>query len=191
MDPLTSREGAILLRVARQSIEHGLAFDRPLRVDPADRAGRLGAEAACFVSLYRGDDLRGCIGAITPQLPLIEQAAESAFSAAFRDHRFPALARHELDGLRISVHVLGPLQPMPITGLESLHRQLRPGEDGLVLSCSGRQAVFLPVMWEQLKTPEVFVEQLLRKAGIARGEPLLGLAAQRFVVAVVEDRAEG
>ena len=186
MDPLTSQERATLLRVARQSIEHGLAFDRPARVEPADRAGRLGAQAACFVSLYRGDDLRGCIGAITPQLPLIEQAAESAFSAAFRDHRFPALARHELEGLRVSVHVLGALAAMPVTGLPSLYAQLRPGEDGLVLGCSGKHAVFLPAMWEQLKTPEVFVEQLLRKAGIARGDPLIGLSAERFIVEVVE-----
>jgi AmmeMemoRadiSam system protein A len=187
MDRFTPEDCATLLRVARQSIEHGLAHDRPLQVPPAARAGRLGEPAACFVSLYRGDELRGCIGAIAPSLPLVEQAADSAFSAAFRDHRFPALARHELDGLRISVHVLGPLQALPVTDLASLYAALRPGADGLVLHCSGKQAVFLPVMWEQLPTPEEFVGQLLRKAGIRPGDPIFGLRAERFAVEVVEE----
>jgi len=44
-------------------------------------------------------------------------------------------------------------------------RATAAGEDGLVLSCGSRQAVFLPVMWEQLKTPREFVARLLDKAG--------------------------
>jgi hypothetical protein len=54
-----------------------------------------------------------------------------------------------------------------VTDEEDLLRTLRPGIDGLILSDGKRRATFLPQVWEQLKTPEVFVRQLKRKAGLA------------------------
>jgi AmmeMemoRadiSam system protein A len=173
--------GRALLATAR----HAIAVRFSLPAVAAVVTAAMQRPGATFVTLMCGDELRGCIGAIVPRVSLAEQTAESAYAAAFQDHRFARLTRRELSGLKVSVHVLSPLAPMAVTDLESLYAQLRPG-DGLVLRASGRQAVFLPVMWEQLPTAQEFVGQLLRKAGLRAGEPIFGLGAEKFVVEIVE-----
>ncbi|MBU3735995.1 MAG: AMMECR1 domain-containing protein, partial [Methylobacterium sp.] len=44
--------------------------------------------------------------------------------------------------------------------------QLQPGEDGLILEAGRYRSTFLPQVWEQLPTPELFLSQLKRKAGL-------------------------
>jgi AmmeMemoRadiSam system protein A len=129
------------------------------------------------VSLHIGAELRGCIGRTEAAPRLADQLIDNAWAAAFRDPRFPALKREELAGLSVEVHVLTPMAPLPFTTRADLHARLRPHVDGLQLESESRRGVFLPVMWEQLPTPEEFVRQLLRKAGIRDGE---AFTAQRF-----------
>ena len=38
--------------------------------------------------------------------------------------------------------------------------------DGLSLEASGRRAVFIPAVWEQLPAPGAFLSSLRRKAGL-------------------------
>ena len=45
--------------------------------------------------------------------------------------------------------------------------QLRPGEDGVVLSWDERRATFLPQVWEKLPAPADFLAHLKRKAGLS------------------------
>ena len=45
-------------------------------------------------------------------------------------------------------------------------RSLRPGIDGLVLQFGHHRGTFLPQVWEQLPTPEAFLANLKRKAGL-------------------------
>ncbi len=80
--------------------------------------------------------------------------------------------------------MLTPLAPLPFAGLADLHARLRRGVDGLQLESESRRGVFLPVMWEQLPTPEEFVRQLLRKAGIRESE---AFTAQRFEARMFSD----
>ena len=72
----------------------------------------------------------------------------------------------ELDAIKIKVAVLGPPAPMAFASEEDLLAQLRPGEDGLIVSDQGRRRTFLPMVWESLPEPGDFWRQLKRKAGL-------------------------
>lgn len=157
----------ILIDVARQSIRHGLDTGRPLAVDCNAYPETLGHPAATFVTLETGGELRGCIGRLEAQRPLVEDIAENAFAAAFRDSRFPPLTAAEWPALDIHISVLTPAEPLPVAGESELLATLRPGRDGLILEDGRRRATFLPSVWESLPDKEEFLAHLKLKAGMA------------------------
>ena len=155
-----------LLQLARRSIAHGLDHGRPLAVNPDDWPEALRQPGACFVTLHQQGQLRGCIGSLEAVRPLVVDVAENAYAAAFRDPRFPPLAASELDTLALSISVLSPATPMRFSSEQDLLSQLRPGIDGLILEQDHYRGTFLPLVWEQLPTPQAFLRQLKRKAGL-------------------------
>jgi AmmeMemoRadiSam system protein A len=129
-----------------------------------------GPERACF-SLRRGvfvtleghGKLRGCIGVIEAHDALGESIVRCAQSAAFRDPRFPPLQLAELRGLQIEISVLSGLSP-----IEPLDVEI--GKHGLVVSTADRRGLLLPqVATENHLSPEEFLEETCRKAGLPRG----------------------
>lgn len=157
---------AILLDIARRSIECGLRSGQPLVVDPDAYPAELVELRATFVTLHRAGELRGCLGGLVANRPLVVDVAHSAFGAAFRDSRFPRLAEHELEDLEIHVSILSPLEPLSVADEASLLAAIRPGVDGLVVRDGRRQGTFLPSVWESLREPRVFWRELKRKAGL-------------------------
>jgi AmmeMemoRadiSam system protein A len=156
----------VLLEVARKSIECGVESGQALEVDPDDYSPELRREAATFVTLHRCNQLRGCVGTLVASRPLVADVAHSAFRAAFRDGRFPALNSAELDGLDVHISVLSPLEPLSSPDEASLLEQIRPGVDGLVLRDGPRQGTFLPAVWERVPDPMEFLRELKIKAGL-------------------------
>jgi len=110
--------------------------------------------------------LRGCIGTMEAYRPLRDDVRANAVGAAFRDPRFPPLARHELARVRVGVSVLSPLEPLPCADEADAVRRLRRGVDGVVLEAGRRRATFLPQVWDQLPAPEAFLRALKHKAGL-------------------------
>ncbi len=156
-------------RVSRASIGHGLRCGTPLRVEPSDYARDLRAHGACFVTLRRAGELRGCVGSLDPHRPLVVDVSENAYAAAFCDPRFPPLTEKELARLEVHVTRLGPARPLAVASERELLAALEPGRDGLILELYGRRATFLPAVWEQLPEPAQFVAALKRKAGLPAG----------------------
>lgn len=157
------RRGEILLRIARNTLlELFGAPGEPEEVEPWLREF-----GACFVTLRRGSELRGCIGTILPHRSLIEDLRGNTLAAATRDPRFPPLASEELDLTVIQVSLLSPLRSMEFVSEADLVRQLRPGVDGLVLEFGHHRGTFLPSVWKELPSPPLFLNQLKRKAGMA------------------------
>jgi len=155
----------LLLELAHQSIEHGLRKTRfDLRAE--DYPEPLRARRASFVTLHVEGALRGCIGTLEARAPLVEDVAENARAAAFRDPRFPVLRHAELSCLDVHISVLGRPETLRFESERDLISQLRPGVDGLILEESGRRGTFLPSVWEQLPQPAEFLRQLKRKAGL-------------------------
>jgi AmmeMemoRadiSam system protein A len=162
---LSMRDRQTLLEFAQRAIERGLTGDR-LKVQPEEFSTGLQAQAASFVTIKVRQQLRGCIGTLEAQRALIADVVNNAYSAAFRDPRFPALTRAEFLLVDVHISVLSEPQPMAVESEADLLAQLRPGIDGLVLEEGYHRGTFLPAVWEQLSEPREFVLHLKRKAGL-------------------------
>jgi len=181
-NPLPEADRAVLLGVARESIRHGLRESSVLSLRLADYSRTLCREGASFVTLKRYGELRGCIGTLAAMQPLVENVNANAYSAAFRDPRFPPLAGSELAGLDIHISVLGTPEPMNFRSEHDLLRQLRPGEDGLIVEEGSRRGTFLPSVWEQLPQPGEFLRHLKIKAGLPEDYWSQTLRVRRYAV---------
>lgn len=162
----SAADQAGLLRLALASIESGLETGAPLQVKPDNSLPAVSKPGASFVTLKRDGELRGCIGSLAPVNSLLEDVANNAFAAAFRDPRFPALTPAELQELEIGISVLGPTTPIKFGNEAELLGLLRPGIDGLVLREGNHRGTFLPAVWESLPKPADFLGHLKQKAGL-------------------------
>lgn len=148
--------------------EEGAGHKEPGQVDAArwhrqwlDLSAR---QAGTFVSLYKGGELRGCIGTIAPTTSsVIDEIIQNAVSAAAEDPRFPPVRVDELPGLEYSVDILGPAEP--IDAIEQLDTQ----RYGVIVSRGARRGLLLPAL-DGVDTPEQQVAIALRKAGIGQRE---------------------
>ena len=118
------------------------------------------------MTLMRQRELRGCIGTLEPHRTLLADVRANAVAAAFHDPRFPPLAREELDGIRVEVSLLSPLEPMTFTDENDALAQLRPGVDGLVFAYGYHRSTFLPQVWDHFHDPREFLGHLRYKAGL-------------------------
>jgi len=156
-----------LLDVARTSINHGLVQGRPVELDILGFDEALRRPRACFVTLDINGQLRGCIGRLKADLPLIESVAQNAYAAAFSDPRFEPLTEIESRELGVHISVLSAPSPMAFKDESDLLSQLRPGVDGLVFESGRCRGTFLPAVWQTLPEPKRFLAQLKVKAGLA------------------------
>lgn len=164
---LAPAQRAVLIDVARRSIEHGLELGQPLMVVPSEYHRDLKAVRASFVTLQKAGQLRGCIGHLEAVQPVVVDVAENAFAAAFRDPRFPALKAAEWPELELHLSLLTKPEPMRFSDEADLIRQIHPGEDGLILQDGPNRGTFLPSVWESLPDPVQFLVHLKHKAGLA------------------------
>ncbi len=190
---LSNADRAVLLDIARTSIQHGLRHDHALAVNRDDYSAHLQAWRATFVTLEIGGQLRGCIGTLTAYQPLVQDVAAHAFAAAFEDSRFPKLQPDEFSQLDVYISVLSPPEPLHFESEEELLAQLRPGVDGLILQFRHYRSTFLPAVWESLPDPYVFLSQLKLKAGLPLDFWSPELRAERYTTEYfgAADVAEG
>jgi AmmeMemoRadiSam system protein A len=155
--------GLVLVSTARRAIgaKLGIAGEEP----PHHAA--LSSPGACFVTLFCGDELRGCIGSLHARRPLGVDVRENAINAAFHDPRFPPLAQSEFVGTSVEISLLSPSTSFCFAIEDELIARLRPGIDGVTLEHGGHRATFLPQVWTTLPEPRAFLAELKRKAGLA------------------------
>jgi hypothetical protein len=179
--------GTTLLAIARASIEQSLGEKAPL----APQHAWLQQAGASFVTLTKGGRLRGCIGSLAAARALGADVAENALGAAFRDPRFPALAREEWPQCRVEVSLLSTPKPLRFADEGDLLAQIVPGEDGLILEAGGRRGTFLPQVWEGIPDPRAFLRELLRKAGLSEDTRLARCKVLRYRVAKFREENQG
>ena len=156
-----------LLELARRSIQQGFQTGKPLTINLADFPETLRESRATFVTLHRNQQLRGCIGVLEAIRPLAKDIVENAYSAAFKDPRFPKLTADELKDLDIHLSLLTPAEPILFANEQDLLAQMIPGIDGLIVQEGSRRGTFLPSVWETLPKPDQFLRHLKQKAGLA------------------------
>ena len=162
---ITDHEGRVLLDLAAGALREAAAGKRP-SVDDARLPDALRQKRACFVTLTKGGELRGCIGSIFPQEPLCRAVIAKARSAATEDPRFPPVAPGEVDEIDVEVSVLTVPRRLEYDSPDDLPGKLRPHIDGVVLRVGTKQATYLPQVWEKLPQAEAFLRQLAQKAGL-------------------------
>ncbi len=169
MGDLSQEQGEILVRLARETIASALAIGQEDRIDqekfsdPVFQRNR-----GVFVTLKKGDQLRGCIGSLTASEPLITAIRHQAENAAFNDRRFSRVEANELTDIEVENSILSEPTPLEFTGPKDLVAKLRPHIDGVILSHGSYQSTFLPQVWDQLASPEDFLGHLAMKAGLPR-----------------------
>ena len=164
---INSQDQKILIELARQAINYGFSHSQntlPIILEQYSKT--LQQQLACFVTLQKNHQLRGCIGTLTARSPLVQEVVTSAFSAAFLDQRFTKVIPAELPNLKIDISVLTTPKPMKFTSEQDLLTQLQPGIDGLILRVGNNTGTFLPSVWEQLPEPKQFLQHLKNKAGL-------------------------
>ncbi len=121
---------------------------------------------ASFVTLEVNGYLRGCIGSIVAHRCLIDDLIENAHSSAFKDPRFKPLTRNEYENIKISVSLLSSPERIVFSSEEELLSKITPFVDGIIIRDGNYQAVYLPVVWEQLPDKQNFLNSLKQKAGL-------------------------
>ncbi len=157
----------IYLEIAKEAIAEKLYERETIDKGALLRAyPELGEFGAVFVTLNLYGGLRGCIGSLVAYRPLIDDLIDNARAAAFRDPRFLPLTLTEFDEVEVEVSILSAPQHLEYSSTADLKSKIRPGIDGVVLSLSGYRATFLPQVWDDLTTFELFFGHLCQKAGL-------------------------
>lgn len=166
MKGIDAQDRKLLLSLARSAIESKLA-GRRIKI-PSAVSESLTRETGCFVTLHKKGRLRGCIGTLEPEKPLIRAVADNALNAAFEDPRFSPLQVDELEDIDIEISVLTPPELLDFDGPGDLKKKLKPGIHGVIVSEGWRRATFLPQVWDQLPELDQFMSHLCQKAGMDR-----------------------
>lgn len=161
---ITAEEKKILLSCAREAITAALEGRKPQFPKTEEREeSSLYKPCGAFVSLHSGKEraLRGCIGRMTANMPLLETVCSMAKEAAFSDPRFPPLKKEELAECHIEISALSPME------ICSDPRKVRVGVHGLYLKKGGRSGVLLPqVPVEQGWNLDQYLDYICIKAGL-------------------------
>lgn len=184
-DNLSQENQNLLVKIARDSIQHGLQHGKALPINASDYPAELLVSRAVFVTLTIEGELRGCIGCLEANDSLIANVAKYAFLAAFRDSRFSELSRSEFPALEIHISILSPVEPMEFSSEEDLISKIRPGIDGLLLQDGMYRGTFLPSVWEDLADPRIFLKRLKGKAGLPADHWSASLKISRYTVSSI------
>ncbi len=174
---LTPQEGEDLLRLARAHLEARVRRTVPPPIDADDALGR---PAGAFVTITRGEELRGCLGRIEADRLLAQTVAHLAAVVADEDYRFSPVQPDELTMLTVEVSVLTP--PEDVSDLE----MIEVGRHGLIVEQGRYRGLLLPqVATEHGWDRETFLSHTCLKAGLPRdawrhGARVLWFEAQIF-----------
>ena len=163
---LSGEEQKLLLETARNAIRRELDKEEKLPLMMDAYSPKLRENGACFITIKKKGVLRGCVGSIEAVQPLIQDVRERAVAAAFQDYRFPPLTLPEFDEIRIEISRLTPPRKLNYQDPEDLINKLRPRIDGVILRYQTHRGTFLPQVWEQLPSPELFLNRLCLKMGL-------------------------
>ena len=158
---LTVWQKQCLLKLARDTIslyaKDGKIFEHRIEDEALNQV------MGVFVTLNKGDKLRGCIGNIIGIKPLCQGVRDMAIACATKDPRFDPLAASELDRVRIEISVLSPPEKI------SDPAEIVLGKHGVLVRGTFGSGVYLPqVATETGWSKDEFMSSLCaHKAGIA------------------------
>ena len=178
--PLTSADKKALLAFARETLSRIFLTDTV----PLARGfnSTLQQPRGAFVTLKKKGELRGCVGRMIGDEPLVKIVGVMAIQAAFNDRRFNQLTADELNNTEIEISVLTPMKKVSGAG------DIVVGRDGVFLGKGDHHAVFLPqVATEQGWNREEMLDNLCLKAGLETGSWKKGAQFSTFQAVVFSE----
>ncbi|MFX0072271.1 MAG: TIGR00296 family protein [Candidatus Hermodarchaeota archaeon] len=146
-DIFTTEDGELLIRFARDNIEHYLKENRRIIV-PESIKQKFGDKYGAFVTLntynVAGNPLRGCIGYIEPTYSLYDVIHKVSISSALEDPRFPSVNLEEMDKIVIEVSILTPPKLIEVNTPKEYLDKIIIGRDGLIAEKGMRRGLLLP-----------------------------------------------
>jgi AmmeMemoRadiSam system protein A len=122
---------------------------------------------ACFITLTKNGELRGCVGSLYPRQELWKDVIENSINAGFIDNRFLPLKESELWGIKIELSILSIPKKLEFKSPEELLKKINSNH-GVILQKRMNSATFLPQVWEQIPDKINFLEQLSLKARLSK-----------------------
>ncbi|MEI7961729.1 MAG: AmmeMemoRadiSam system protein A [archaeon] len=181
---LSAEEKKLCVELAKRSIRHSLMNETPFSLaisEVTNLPESLKKKKACFVTLTKSKELRGCMGHLNAILPLYKDIIDNAFAAAFSDPRFDPLSAKEFSQIKVEVSVLTTPTDFEFKDSGELLKGIVPGEDGLIIAKGWNTATFLPSVWDELPKKEDFLSNLCIKAGLtAEDWKKPGLKVQKY-----------
>ena len=127
-----------LVQLARDTIDTYVREHKVIK-PPEHLTPEMEKRAGVFVSIHKGEDLRGCIGTIDPvRANVAQEIIANAISASTQDPRFEPITPDELKDLDINVDVL--TTPEPVSDISTLD----PKKYGVIVECGYRRGLLLP-----------------------------------------------
>ncbi|NQU88489.1 MAG: AmmeMemoRadiSam system protein B, partial [Mariniphaga sp.] len=133
---ISEEEKETLLEIAHRSLNDSYGLKK-YNVDDLDTGGILQAKLGAFVSLYNGDELKGCIGQFKSDKPLM-QVIKSVVISASNDRRFEKPDKKMLENIIVEISVLSPLKK--IKSIE----EIELGKHGIYIKKEIVSGTFLP-----------------------------------------------
>jgi hypothetical protein len=167
---LNQKEGKVLVELARKAVGEYLKTGTCMKA-PENLPEKFLQHCGVFVTINAVKDgeksLRGCIGLPYPTTPLAEAVLESAISAATQDPRFPSVSLGELDHVVFEISVLTPPQVVEVKNPKDYCKEVKVGEDGLIVERGIYKGLLLPQVPVEWKwDEETFLCQCCIKAGL-------------------------
>jgi len=162
----TEEEHYEMQSLAKNAVE--LFIKEEKNFNPAEVSEKLKQNLACFVTIYKNDELRGCIGTIIPKEVLYKGIINNSISAATRDPRFSEISVSELNFLKYEITVLSEPADVDYKNKTELFEKIY--EKGVIIKKSFYSAVYLPQVWKHFETKEDFLSSLCQKAGMSSDE---------------------
>jgi len=170
-----------LLAIARQALEARVAGGRAPDVLCI---GPLALRCGAFVSIHNGDQLRGCLGRLSPSSPLGATLVYLGGALADSDPRFAAVSLHELPLLHMEISLLTPERA--IASID----EVTVGRHGVIVEHGRSRGLLLPqVATESGWDRETFLEHACLKAGLPRDAWRTGARILVFEARVFAERA--
>lgn len=150
-----------LLHIARESVIRFVSTGG--QVQESDSAVIEGQSSGMFVSIYIGDELRGCIGNHGESQDLGNEVEHLALSALC-DERFKDISEAELDDLVLEISILTPLKR--INSID----EIIPGKHGVYIKKASKSGTYLPKIAPMFgwNAEELLSNCALEKAGIGQ-----------------------
>lgn len=155
---LNKQQKKELLALARRSLKDYVNLG--IKPDAAVQDSRFNEKTGVFITLKRGEVMRGCRGTTKPVTSLASGVIDMTASSA-RDPRFQPVQQSELGDIKIEISILGSLKK-----IDSIN-EIEVGKHGIYLCVDEACAVYLPqIATENNWDREELLRQVSRKAGL-------------------------